>query len=145
MICVTARHDSCRITERTQSLWWNLASLLQRCNGWTLLRRKWWQVRQLQLCICWSMSSSSEENKWMHTWNFWPNSSPPIDWCKFHITSKCLLSFSSAISKVSYMSPFMICNKCYRVEVAFDVEENCTMAMFGVGVGGRGKGQERVS
>ena len=45
------------------------------------------------------------------------------------------------------MSPFMICNKCYRVEVAFDVEENCTMAMFGVGVGvgGRGKGQERVN
>ena len=39
------------------------------------------------------------------------------------------------------MSPFMICNKCYRVEVAFDVGENCTMAMFGVvvGVGRRGK------
>ena len=37
------------------------------------------------------------------------------------------------------MSPFMICNKCYRVEVAFDVEENCTMALFGVG--GRGKGE----
>ena len=38
------------------------------------------------------------------------------------------------------MSPFVICNKCYRFEVAFDVEENCTMTMFGVGVvvGGRG-------
>ena len=144
MICVTARHDSCRITERTQSLWWNLASLLQRCNGWTLLRRKWWPVRQLQLFICWLMSSSSE-NKWMHTCNFLPNSSPPIDWCKFHITSKCLLSFSSAITKVSYMSPSMICNKCYRFEVAFDVGENCTMAVFGVVVGGRGKGQERMN
>lgn len=43
------------------------------------------------------------------------------------------------------MSPFMICNKCYRFEVAFDVGENCTMALFGVGVGGRGKGQERMS
>lgn len=43
------------------------------------------------------------------------------------------------------MSPFMMCNKCYRVEVAFDVGENCTMAMFGVVVGGRRKGQERMS
>ena len=43
------------------------------------------------------------------------------------------------------MSPSMICNKCYRFEVAFDVGENCTMAMFGVGVGGRGKGQERMN
>ena len=37
------------------------------------------------------------------------------------------------------MSRCMICNNCYRVEVAFDVGENCTMAMFGVGVGGSGK------
>lgn len=37
------------------------------------------------------------------------------------------------------MSPFMICNKCYRFEVGFVVGENCTMAMFGVGGGGRGK------
>ena len=41
------------------------------------------------------------------------------------------------------MSPSMICNKCYRFEVAFDVGENFTMAMSGVG--GRGKGQERMN
>ena len=46
--------------------------------------------------------------------------------------------FRVPLGKVSYMSPFMICNKYYRFEVAFDVGENCTMAMFGVGVGGRG-------
>lgn len=43
------------------------------------------------------------------------------------------------------MSPSMICNKCYRFEVAFDVGENCTMAVFGVVVGGRGKRQERMN
>lgn len=55
---------------------------------------------------------------------------PSID---VHITSKFLLPFSSAISKVSYMYSFMIYNKCYLFEVVIDVGENCTMAMFGVG------------
>lgn len=34
------------------------------------------------------------------------------------------------------MSPFMICNKCYRVEVAFDVGEELH---YGI-VWGRGRG-----